>query len=367
VARSPIHQLAHRHAVWLIKALTITLLVCGGVLALNRTFFYNWWVGPVPFTSALADDPGLHRWVRAEGPVLPTGLTRVATVKMFKGLVKTQRIADNYYAMLVGDRLLIVRSGSEMQGTPTLTGRLEELPGDVRNRLGVGEGAKRLYPWMLDAESGYSFWNANLFVWIFTPLTALVLLILLDQLRDLVQPHRSVMIKSLTTYGDPKAVAAEIDAELRSQGIDGSTGNAFLTRSWLIGFTHVVKLRDLMAIGFAPDGTGSWELTAWRRGERSSETLRVPEPEAKALLERVRVARPAAIVTNVKEFEARWKADQLGCEAAVDAAVAPGAAPDVPPVPKAPTTTPSASAPPAAPAAPAPGTLAPSPRPARSA
>lgn len=357
MARSPIHQLAHRHTVWLIKALVISLLLCGGVLALNRTFFYNWWVGPVPFTSALAADPGLHRWVRAEGPVLPTGLTRVATVKMFKGLVKTERIADNYYAMLVGDRLLVVRSESEMRGTPTLTGRLVELPEDVRNRLGVSESAKRLYPWMLDAGGGYSFWNANLFVWAFTPLTALFLFVLLDQARDLLQPHRSVMIKSLTTYGDPKAVAAEIDAELRSQGIDGGSGNVFLTRSWLVGFTHVVKLRDLMAIGFAPDGTGSWELTAWRRGEPSSETLRVPEPEAKALLERMRIARPAALVTNVKEFETRWKADQLGCEAAVDAAVASGApapAPGPPPVP-------------AAPAAPTSGTLAQSPRPARSA
>jgi hypothetical protein len=355
VARSPIHQIAHRKAVWLIKALIVAILVCAGVLALNRTFFYNWWVGPVPFTAALAADPGLYRWVRAEGPVLPTGLTRVAKVKMFKGLVKTERIADNYYAMLVGERLLIVRSGSEMRGTPTLTGRLEELPADVRNRLGVGEGATRLYPWMLDAESGYSFWNANLFVWAFTPLTLLFLFFLLDQVRDLFQPHRSMMIKSLTTYGDPKVVAAEIDAELRSQGLDGGSGDVFLTRSWLIGFTHAVKLRDLMAIGFAPDGTGSWKLTAWRRGEPSSENLRVPEPEAKALLERMRIARPAALVTNVKEFEARWKVDQLGCEAAVDAAMAPGATPDVPPVPM------------ASPAPPLPGTLAPSPRPARSA
>jgi hypothetical protein len=359
VARSPIHQIAHRKAVWLIKALIVAILVCAGVLALNRTFFYNWWVGPVPFTAALAADPGLHRWVRAEGPVLPTGLTRVARVKMFKGLVKTERIADNYYAMLVGERLLIVRSESEMRGTPTLTGRLEELPADVRNRLGVGDGAQRLYPWMLDAEGGYSFWNANLFVWAFTPLTLLFLFFLLDQVRDLFQPHRGVMIKSLTTYGDPKVVAAEIDAELRSQGIDGRTGSVFLTRSWLVGFSHVIKLRDLMAIGFTPDGTGSWELTAWRRGAPSSETNRVPELEGKDLLERMRVARPATLVTNVKEFEARWKADQLGCEAAVDAAVTPGAAPSatpaVPPVPTA------STAPPVA------GTLAPSPRPARSA
>ena len=109
MARSPIHQIAHRKAVWLLKALIVTTLLCAGVLALNRTFFYNWWVGPVPFTAALAADPGHHRWVRAEGPVLPTGLTRVAKVKMLKGLVQTERISDNYYAMLVGEKLLVTK------------------------------------------------------------------------------------------------------------------------------------------------------------------------------------------------------------------------------------------------------------------
>jgi len=355
VARGPLHQIARRKSVWLAKGLAIMVLVCAGVLALNRTFFYNWWVGPVPFTNALALDPGLHRWVRATGPVLPTGITRVAKVKWFKGLVQTEQISDNYDAMLVDDRILIVRSGSGTRGTPTLTGRLEELPGDVRNRLGVGATAKRLYPLMLDAEGDYSIWSANLFVWIFTPVTALLVVVLFAALREIVRPDRSVMGRSLKTYGDPVAVTAEIDQELRSQAIDGRSGAVFLTRSWLIGLPRVLKLRDVIGIGFTPEKDGSWRITAWRRGDTSSQHGDAPEAEAKALLERLKTVRPAAIVTNVKAFEERWKQDQLGCEAAVDASPGEDAAPTAPP----------AAAGPMVP--PLPGQLAPSPRPARSA
>jgi hypothetical protein len=331
VARGPLHQIAHRKSVWGAKSLAIMVLVCAGVLALNRTFFYNWWVGPVPFTNALALDPGLHRWARAEGPVVPTGLTRVAKVKWLKGLVQTERIADNYYAMLVDDRILIVRSESEMRGTPTLTGRLEELPGDVRNRLGVGEASKRLYPLMLDAEGDYSIWSANLFVLMFTPVTALAVLALLVAVGEIVRPHRSLMLRSLKTYGDPAAVTAEIDQELRSQAIDGRSGTVFLTRSWLIGLPRVLKLRDVIGIGFTPEKDGSWRITAWRRGDTFSQHVDAPEAEAKALLERLKTVRPGAIVTNVKAFEERWKQDQLGCEAAADASSGEGAAPTAPP------------------------------------
>ena len=116
------------------------------------------------------------------------------------------------------------------------------------------------------------------------------------------------MLRSLKTYGDPVAVTAEIDQELRSQGIDGRTGKVFLnTDAWLIGFKSIVKLRDVIGIGFTPQQSLPWQITAWRRGEASEDTVNVPEAEAKALLERLRVARPAVIVTNVKAFGERWK------------------------------------------------------------
>ena len=95
MAKGPLHQIVRRESVGIVKLFAVVALVCAGeVLALNRTFFYNWWVGPVPFTAALARDPGLHRWVRAEGPVLPTGLTRVSKVKLFKGLVGTDDLGQ---------------------------------------------------------------------------------------------------------------------------------------------------------------------------------------------------------------------------------------------------------------------------------
>jgi hypothetical protein len=320
MSRGPLFVIARRSATSMIRALLILNLVCAGILGLSYRFFYNWWTGPVPFTAALAERPGLHRWVHAEGPALPTGLQRISTTRLMKGLIKSSRVSASYSAMLVGGKPLIVISEDEMHGTQILDGAIEPLPEDVRSHLGI-EG---VHPWLLDTRTGYRIWNANLSVWIVLPLLGLGVLGLVLQVPVCLRPMKGVLEKA-SRYGDAVSIVGQVDGELRSAGLGGTTGEVWLTRSWLVGkepTCTVVRLDDQVAIGFKADTNGRIEITCWERGRADAVTIRVPEAEGRRVLERLTQTLPCLVVTDVAAFEARWKADRLGCEAVADAAAA---------------------------------------------
>ena len=329
----PLVQIAKRSASSMLRSILILNLVCVGILGLSYRFFYNWWTGPVAFTAALAEQPGLHRWVHAEGPAIPTGLQRISTTRLMKGLIKSSRVSANYSAMLVAGKPLIVISEDEMHGTQILDGAIEPLPEDVRSHLGIDS----VHPWLLDARTGYRIWDANLSVWIFLPLLGLGLIGLVFQLPERFRPMKPVLDKA-ARYGDATSIVQQVDGELRSAGISGSTGDVWLTRAWLVGKEHafnLVRLADQIAIGFKADANGRIDITCWERGRADAVVIRAPEADGRRVLERLKQTHPRLVVTDVTAFEERWKADRLGCEAAADAAAAAAtgaAAPAVPPV-----------------------------------
>ena len=163
--------------------------------------------------------------------------------------------------------LLIVRSGSEMRGTPALTGRLEELPADVRNRLGVGETRRASTPGCSTpsaatpsgaptSSSGSSRRSRRWRCWAAR-----------CGARHLPAAPERHAAEPEDVPATPSRSPRRSIRSCAPQGIDGRTGKVFLTRSWLVGFKSIIKLRDVIGIGFAPrtvPALADHRLAAWR-------------------------------------------------------------------------------------------------------
>jgi hypothetical protein len=122
----------------------------------------------------------------------------------------------------------------------------------------------------------------------------------------------------LARYGDPAAIAEGIDAELAASGADGSTGEVWLTTSWIVGLDgpDAVRLADLAAVGIGPDTAGRWRVVCWEQGARTPHSFGVTLVEGKRIHAALRDTAPDLLVSDIDTFAARWDADRLVCEAA---------------------------------------------------
>ena len=163
-----------------------------------------------------------------------------------------------------------------------------------------------------------AFLDASVVVWVFGPALGFCLLLAAFAARERLGPQRSIVFTSLSRYGDPAAIASQIDGELRAAGVDVRTGSIWLTPSWIVGLVRpgVFRLADLVGVGIGPGSPGQWRVVCWHRGETASHTFDVSQAEGERIREQLRQGWPELVVTDVDTFEARWKADRLVCEAA---------------------------------------------------
>jgi hypothetical protein len=132
------------------------------------------------------------------------------------------------------------------------------------------------------------------------------------------RPRRGALFLTLKRYSDPEAIAAEINQDLVDAGIDGRTGDIWLTQSWLVGLMlpRAFRLVDLVGVGIGPINMGRWRIVCWPHGEEASHKFEVSPTEAQRIQEGLQLAAPGLLVADIDGFDARWKADRLVCEAA---------------------------------------------------
>jgi hypothetical protein len=130
--------------------------------------------------------------------------------------------------------------------------------------------------------------------------------------------RRGSLFARLRRYGDAGATADGIDAELTASGVDGRTGEVWLTPSWIVGLDgpEVVRIADLAAIGIGPAMAGRWRVVCWEQGATTPPSFGVSLVEGKRLHASLREAAPHLLVSDIDAFAARWDADRLVCEAA---------------------------------------------------
>ncbi len=318
-------------------AVVLTAIVLG-VLLLNWKYVYNFAAGPFRFDAALAASPGVREFVRAEGTLLPTGMSQETTVRLFRGVVETRSISASYMAMLAGDRFLMVKVKPEFSGK-VVEGRLVPLPESIRTSLASETGAagadKAFYPHLLEQKS-YR-WDANLFVMVATPLLPLCLLFLGYVSWQAARVERHAGLKRLSRLGPWPTVVGRVESALAAAGPKAKAGPLWITRDWLVGLGSSVLLypaADLVAAGLKTSTTKSGPkhtLHFFPRGQMLADTLDVSADEGRAVLAALAERMPWTVKDDVAVFEKRWSADRDACAREADAQrrASPGQPPSV--------------------------------------
>ena len=163
-----------------------------------------------------------------------------------------------------------------------------------------------------------AFLDSSVVAWVLGPALGFCLLLTALAAGERLRPQLSVVFTGLSRYGDPAAIASQIDRELTTAGADMRTGSIWLTPSWIVGLTRpaVFRLADLVGIGVDTRTAGYWRIVCWERGQNDSHAFDVSPAEGDRVRERLRQTSPGLLVADIDTFEARWKADRLVCEAA---------------------------------------------------
>jgi hypothetical protein len=308
-----------------VVAALILSAILAAVLLVNSRYMYNWAAGPFRFDATLASAPGAREFVRAEGPLLPTGMAQETTLRLFRGAVESKSISANYMAMLAGNRFLMVKVKPEFSGK-IVDGRLVPLPESIRASLASEAGAagteKTFYPYLLE-QTGYR-WDANLFVMIATPLFPLSLLLLAFVSWQAARVERHAALQRLSRLGPFRTVVGRVESALAAAGPKAKAGPLWITRDWLVGLGSSVLVypaEDLVGVGLKTSSTKAGPkhtLHFWPKGQMLVDTLEVSADEARAVLGALAERMPWTLKDDVTVFEKRWSDDRDGCAKETD-------------------------------------------------
>jgi hypothetical protein len=200
----------------------------------------------------------------AGSKAIDTGIQEITTEK--RGGVETSRtVSAAYYALVVGEKLLVCKGGSGFQ--TTVEGELSPMPADLVGQLfntrEMQELRGRFYPFYLNDESfrfpGYVA---------IAGLTVLAYLLVtkgLSAWRYMHDPASHPVVARVATWGDPIGVAVAAEQEARSPRYSGGgwlITDQFLIRSTFFSF-DVLRLIDLLwaykkvtkhSVNFIPTG-----------------------------------------------------------------------------------------------------------------
>lgn len=311
---------ARRDSRELLTAALVLFALCAGVVGLNWKYVYNWLAGPFPFDRRLADAPGAREFAHAEGPALPTGVVQETTFRLLRGLAETKSVSARYLAMLVGDRILVVKVPPEFAGT-VVEGRLVPLPDVVRQSFGPDVTP---HPWMVDAHIGYR-WDFNLFVLVAAPLLPLAMMLLGFAAWRATSPQKHPAIARLATSGSPLQVVEWIESEMARGGQAARAGPLWISPSWIVALAPSLQIHsvpDLIGVGHqvtTKKGDTKHSLRFWTRDKLFSDDLAVPEGDARLAMQGVRSRFPGLAVDDAPGFDRRWQSDRKVVESEVDA------------------------------------------------
>ena len=205
-----------------VVAWTVILLAGLGFVVYNARYVNNFFRGPFQLSAndlaqiGDADKAPRYFVTVAGGKVAETGVQEF-TRETEDGVEKNKYVSADYYAVLVGDRLLIVRSPRAPAGS--ISGELKPYSYDLSNQLFTGVDSPldstQCYPFYLDTQGFRTsgFWGIAV--------AALVIVLLfvfarpaLMRLRD-IETHPAV--KRARQWGDPIGISVEAEREFSGQ------------------------------------------------------------------------------------------------------------------------------------------------------
>lgn len=239
----------HTIAFWMIVTFA-ALLVVGANYRYTRDFIS----GPFPTSGEELDrvsdvDQVEHSYIRVSGSkTIDTGIREITTTTS-NGVKESERQSAGYFALLVGDRFLVVKSSSAPNGT--VEGELKQMPSELRYELSSSLGANQVQqyirPLLLDAEGfrhpGYWAIAAGL----------VLLFCLFRYMRPALSLRkdisRSPVIQRVRGWGDPISLAVEIEGEY-CKGVQYKSPGLRITERYVIEDRffkfNVLRFQDLL-------------------------------------------------------------------------------------------------------------------------
>ena len=254
-----------------VTAWTITLACVALFAFAQRRYIQNFLMGP--YDLGPADLDAIHDlsetpryFVRVTGSkALDTGIQQI-TVRKRGGVETSRSMSAAYYALVVGARLLVCKSGTG--SATTFVGELAPMPADLRGKLldtpRMQAIRDRFYPYYLDDESfrfpGYVA-IAALLVFGF-----LLVKQGLPAWRHLQDPASHPVMQRVEKWGDPIGVAVGAEREAGApryiSGNGWTIADEFLIQSTFFTF-GLLRLSDLLwaykkvtkhSVNFIPTG-----------------------------------------------------------------------------------------------------------------
>jgi hypothetical protein len=269
-----------------------------------------------------------HYFVSVTGTnVIDTGVQEITT-ETRNGVKENSYVSAGYYAVLIGDRYLIVKQSTKPSGK--VEGQLVTIPADLANQLFTGPEAadarNTCYPFYLEAEgfrtAGY--WGIAIGV-------VFLLLFVISggrALRRLQDINKHPVVQRLQKWGDPLGISVEAERE-RSSGVRYRTLGIFLTDKFVIvkrlfSF-NVFRFQDLLwaykkvtqrRVNFIPAGKTYAAILTFYGGNT---TFTENEQRVNEVLAFASKQAPWAIVGYSKEVDQLFRKKQKEFCAAVEA------------------------------------------------
>jgi hypothetical protein len=154
-----IERMFRRECIRRLSAWAVVVLLTALMLTANLRYARNFLYGPFPATGyelkKITDPDRAEKYfVKVTGSkVVNTGLQEIE-VETRNGVEESSKVSAGYYALLVGDRYLIVKSSKPI--SETASGQLVPLSGNIFDHMRSSVGPQRLgqhfYPLMLEAN-----------------------------------------------------------------------------------------------------------------------------------------------------------------------------------------------------------------------
>jgi hypothetical protein len=300
--------------------LTLLALLTVGV---NSRYVNNFMRGPFPTTpeqlDAISDAGRADRfYIRVNGSrTIDTGIQQITTTTR-DGVKESGRVTAGYFAVLVGNRFLIVKNPSPPNGI--VEGELKTLPSELRTELSASLGAdqvqKYIRPLLLDTEGfrypGYWGIAAGL----------ALLFCLFRYMRPALALRRDVsqspVIQRVRSWGDLVSLAVEIEREY-SNAVEYKSRGMCVTKGYVIEnrpFSfNVLRFEDLIwaykrvtqhRVNFIPTGKSYNAVMVFYGG---SAAIAGGQKKVDGLLEAAAQKAPWATVGFSKELERAFKSD----------------------------------------------------------
>jgi hypothetical protein len=314
-----------RVGAWAIVLAFVALL---GLVQLR--YIENFLTGPYVLGSAELDairdvSQASRYFVRVTGSkALDTGIQQI-TIRKRNGVETGRSVSAAYYALVIGDKFLVCKSGSGSR--TTFEGELALLPFELAGRLfntpDKLAARSRFYPYYLSDDSfrlpGYVAIAAFLVLAFFLVKQALPAW---KHLRD---PESHPVNKRVQGWGDPVGAAVAAEREARTPRYKGGNGwwvtDQFLIQSTFFTF-DILRLTDLLwaykkvtkhSVNFIPTGKTYDAVLVCYGG---AATVQSKEATTDEILGLAAQRAPWAVLGFSKELEEHFKKNQRAfCDA----------------------------------------------------